>query len=62
VDLKIVTVFDLVVANTMPVNLKYSNSVRCTVDTCLRTGVPPLQVAEEVCVSHQWVSNLRKEP
>jgi hypothetical protein len=62
VDLKIVNVFDLAVANTMPVNLKYSNSVRCTVETCLRTGVPPRQIAEEVRVSHQWVCNLRKEP
>jgi hypothetical protein len=60
VDLNIVTGFDLAAANLMPVNLKYSNSVRCTVETCLRTGVPPLQIAEEIRVSHQWVYNLRK--
>lgn len=54
------TVFDLAVANTMPVDLKYSNSVRCTVETYLRTSVPPLQSAEEARVSHQWVRNLRK--
>jgi hypothetical protein len=60
VDLNIVTVFDLAVANLMPVNLKYSNSVRYAVETCLRTGVPPLRLAEEVRVSRQWVYNLRK--
>ena len=51
VDPLILTVFNLVGANTMPLNLRYSNSVRCTVETCLRTGVPPLQIADEVRVS-----------
>jgi len=40
--------------------LKYANSVRCTVETCLRTGVPPRQIADEVRVSFQWVYQLRK--
>jgi len=40
--------------------MKYANSVRCTVETCLRAGVPPLYIAEEVRVSHQWVYQLRK--
>jgi len=51
VDPLILTVFNLVGANTMPLNLRYSSSVRCTVETCLRTGVPPLQIADEVRVS-----------
>lgn len=56
----ILTVFNLVGANPMPLNLRYSNSVRCTVETCLRTGVPPLQIAEQVRVSSDWVYKLRK--
>ena len=39
---------------------KYSDSVRNTIETCLRTGVEPLQIASEVRVSHQWVYQLRQ--
>jgi hypothetical protein len=38
----------------------YSDSVRCTIETCLRAGVEPLQIASEVRVSHQWVYKLRQ--
>src|SRR6266480_2605531 len=39
---------------------KYSDSVRNTIETCLRTGVEPLQIASEVRVSHQSVYQLRQ--
>ena len=39
---------------------KYSDSVRNTIETCLRAGVEPLQIASEVRVSHQWVYQLRQ--
>src|SRR5213082_417237 len=39
---------------------KYSYSVRNTIETCLRAGVEPLQIASEVRVSHQWVYQLRQ--
>jgi transposase len=38
----------------------YNDSVRCTIETCLRAGVEPLQIASEVRVSHQWVYKLRQ--
>ena len=39
---------------------KYSDSVRNTIETYLRAGVEPLQIASEVRVSHQWVYQLRQ--
>ena len=39
---------------------KYSDSVRNTIETCLRAGVEPLQIASEVHVTHQWVYQLRQ--
>ena len=39
---------------------RYSDSVRHTIETCLRAGVEPLQIASEVRVSHQWVYQLRQ--
>jgi transposase len=39
---------------------KYSDSVRQTVETCLRAGVEPLQIASEVHVFNQWVYQLRQ--
>lgn len=39
---------------------KYSESVRQSVETCLRAGVNVTQIATEIHVSHQWVSSLRK--
>ena len=38
----------------MPVRL------RCTVETCLRAGVLPQDIAREVHVSHQWRYQLRQ--
>jgi hypothetical protein len=40
--------------------LKYAESVRQTVEACLCTGVEVTQIAQEVHVSHQWVSFLRQ--
>src|SRR5271170_268121 len=40
--------------------LKYAESVRQTVEACLRAGVEVTQIADEVRVSHQWVSFLRQ--
>ena len=39
---------------------KYSDSVRNIIETCLRAGVEPLQIASEVHVTHQWVYQLRQ--
>jgi hypothetical protein len=39
---------------------KYSDSVRNTIETCLRAGVEPLQIASEVHITHQWVYHLRQ--
>jgi transposase len=39
---------------------KYAQSVRETVESCLRAGVDVQQIAEEVHVSHQWVYFLRQ--
>ena len=39
---------------------RYNDSVRNTIETCLRAGVEPLQIASEVRVSHQWVYQLRQ--
>jgi hypothetical protein len=39
---------------------KYADSVRQTVETCLRAGVNVVQIAKEVHISHQWVSSLRQ--
>jgi transposase len=39
---------------------KYAESVRQTVEACLRAGVEVNQIAQEVYVSHQWVSFLRQ--
>jgi hypothetical protein len=38
----------------------YSDSVRCTIETCLRASIEPVQIASEVRVSHQWVYQLRQ--
>jgi hypothetical protein len=34
---------------------KYSDSARNIIETCLRAGVEPLQIASEVHFTHQWV-------
>jgi hypothetical protein len=34
---------------------KYSDSARNTIETYLRAGVEPLQIASEVRFTHQWV-------
>jgi transposase len=44
----------------MPSRPKYAESVRQTVETCLRAGVGVVQIAEEVRISHSWVSHLRQ--
>jgi hypothetical protein len=44
----------------MPLNLRYSDSVRCTVKIYLRIDISPLQIIEEVRVSSDWIYKLRK--
>ena len=39
---------------------KYSESVRQTVESCLRAGVGVNEIAEQVRVSHSFVSLLRQ--
>jgi hypothetical protein len=39
---------------------KYSDSVRNIIETCLRAGVEPLQIASEVHATHQRVYQLRQ--
>jgi hypothetical protein len=39
---------------------KYSDLVRNIIETCLRAGVEPLQIASEVHVTHHWVYHLRQ--
>ena len=39
---------------------KYSDSVYHTVETCLRAGVEPLQIASEIRISNEWVYQLQQ--
>jgi hypothetical protein len=50
---------NLVGVVSVPLDLRYSNSARCTVETCLPTNVPP-QITDDVRVSSNWIYKLRK--